>query len=227
MLEQTFEALKTYDWGMDRSVLNPIDEAVVQTRDNPSARRELETQLLALLQSNATRDAKDCVCRQLRTIGTALSVPVLEKLLADAELSHMARYALERIPGPEAGQALERQLHHVSGNLRIGVISSIGTRGQPAVGLLRPLLKDPDDALARAAAIALGRIGSLEALASATPRPALAAVYADASMCCAEKLLASGHAKEAKATYERLLKNKPSETVRLAAEHGLKGCQGG
>ena len=234
MLEQAFDALKTYDWGMDRHVLDPIDEAVVKTRNDDAARKELESQLLAVLQGNAPRDAKDYVCRQLRTMGTAASVPVLEQLLADAELSHMARYALERIPEPQAGQALERQLRKLSGDLKIGVISSLGSRGQaPAatsVALLRPLLKDPDDTVARAAVTALGRIASVEAdkaLASARPRAALVAVFADASMSCAEKLLAAGHAREAKGTYERLLKNKPSELVRQAAERGLKDCQRG
>ena len=235
MLEQAFDALKTYDWGMDRHVLDPIDEAVVKTRNDPAARKQLESQLLAMLQSKAPRDAKDYVCRQLRTMGTAASVPTLEKLLLpDPELSHMARYALERIPEPQAGQALERQLRKLSANLKLGVVSSLGTRGQAGsskpVGLLRPLLNDSDEAVGRAAAIALGRIGSLEAdkaLASAKPRAALVAVFADASLSCAEKLLAGGHAREAKVTYERLLKNQPSELVRSAAERGLKACQRG
>ncbi len=231
MLEQAFDALNTYDYGVDRHVLDPIDEAVVKTRNDPAARQELESKLLAVLQSKTPRDAKDYVCRQLRTMGTAACVPVLQPLLADPELSHMARYALERIPEPQAGQALERQLRKLSGNLKVGVISSLGTRGQAGASkpeaLLRPLLKDPDEAVARAAAVALGRIGSVEAnkaLASAPPRPGLAAVCADASLACAEKLLAAGRAKEAKATYERLLKNKPSELVRQAAERGLRAC---
>jgi HEAT repeat protein len=227
MLEQAFDALKTYDYGVDRKVLDPIDEAVVTTRNDPAARKDLESRLLAVLQSNAPRDARDYVCRQLRTMGTAACVPALEQLLSNADLSHMARYALERIPEPQAGQALERQLRKLSGNLQIGVISSIGIRGQAAAGLLRPLLKDSDDAVARAAAVALGCIGTVEAdkaLASAKPRPALVPVFADASLSCAEKLLAAGHAKVAKAAYERLLKKKPSELVRQAAERGLKAC---
>jgi HEAT repeat protein len=227
MLEQAFEALKTYDYGVDRHVLDPIDEATVSTHNNPAARKDLETRLLAVLQSNAPRDARDYVCRQLRTIGTAASVPALEALLADPDLSHMARYALERIPDSQAGQALERQLRKLNGKLKIGVISSLGTRGQ-GVSLLRPLLEDSDEAVARAAAIALGRIASVDAskaLGSAKPRPALAAVFADASMSCAEKLLATGHANEAKVTYQRLLKSNPPELIRLAAERGLKACQ--
>ena len=43
MLDQAFDALKTYDWGTDRKVLNPIDEAVVATHDDAAARKELET----------------------------------------------------------------------------------------------------------------------------------------------------------------------------------------
>jgi HEAT repeat protein len=226
MLEQAFEALKTYDYGVDRHVLDPIDEAAVSTRNNPAARKELESQLVAVLQSSAPRDARDYVCRQLRTIGTAACVPALEALLASPEMSHMARYALERIPAPEAGKALERQLPKLKGDLKIGVVSSLGTRGQ-GVSLLKPLLQDPNEAVARSAAIALGRIASAEAakaLASAKPVPALTAVFADASMACAEKLLAAGHAKEAKAAYQRVLKSNPPELIRLAAERGLKTC---
>jgi HEAT repeat protein len=227
MLEQAFDALKTYNYGTDRHVLDPIDEAVVTAHNDPAARKALEARLLSVLKTSAPLDAKDYVCRQLRTIGTAASVPVLEPLLADPELSHMSRYALERIPDSQAGKALEHQLRKLSGNLKIGVIASLGARGQGA-SLLRPLLQDPDDAVARAAAIALGRIASVDAnkaLGSAKPRPALVSVFADASMACAEKLAAAGHAREAKATYERLLKNQPSELVRQAAERGLQTCQ--
>ena len=226
MLEQAFEALKTYNYGADRHVLDPIDQAAVTTRNDPAARKDLESQLLAVLQSNAPRDARDYVCRQLRTIGTERSVPALEALLADPEMSHMARYALERIPAPQAGHALERQLRKLNGQLKIGVISSLGTRGE-AVHPLRALLQDRDESVARAAAIALGRIGTVDAskaLGSAKPVPALSTAFGDASLSCAEKLLASGHLKEAKATYERLLKSNPSELIRLATERGLKAC---
>lgn len=227
MLDQAFEALKTYDYGVDRHVLDPLDEAAVKTRNDPAARKDLESRLLAVLRSSAPLDARDHVCRLLCTIGTAASVPALEALLADSDLSHMARYALERIPVREAGQALERQLRKLNGNIKIGVVSSLGTRGE-GVSSLKPLLRDADEAVARAAAIALGRIASLDAskaLGSTTPRPALIAVFADASLACAEKLLATGHAKDAKAIYQRLLKSNPSELIRLSAERGLRACQ--
>ena len=226
MLEQAFEALKTYDYGVDRHVLDPINQAVVTTHNDAAARKDLETRLVAVLQSSAPRDARDYVCRQLRTIGSAASVAALEALLTDPDLSHMARYALERIPDSQAGRALERQLPKLNGPLKLGVIASMGARGQ-GVRLLRGLLQDPDDAVAAAAAIALGRIASVDAnkaLASAKPRPTLAVLFADAALACAENLRASGHVKDAKATYERLLKSQPPTLLREAAERGLQAC---
>ncbi len=38
MLDQAFEALKTYDWGTDRKALDPIDDAVVATHGDDAAR---------------------------------------------------------------------------------------------------------------------------------------------------------------------------------------------
>ena len=102
MLDQAFEALKTYDWGVDPAVLKPINEALVTTSDDPAARKSLESRLCEALGSDVPRAAKDYVCRALRTIGTAASVRALAELLPQAESSHMARYALERIPAPEA-----------------------------------------------------------------------------------------------------------------------------
>ena len=94
MLDQAFDALKTYDWGVEPNVLQPIDEAITATHADPAARKDLETRLIEVLKTEVPRAAKDAVCRALKTIGTVASVPALAALLADEKLSHMARYAL-------------------------------------------------------------------------------------------------------------------------------------
>ena len=163
-VNKAFEALKTYDWGKDYSVLKPIDDAVVATHGDAAARKNLETRLAAVLKTNVSRDAKDYVCRKLMVIGSAESVPTLAGLLPNKGLSHMARYALERIPAPEAAQALRDALPRLRGALKVGVIGSLGVRRDAAsVPALVALLGDADKAVARAAAYALGDIGSLEA----------------------------------------------------------------
>src|SRR5207244_1376208 len=106
MLDQAFDALKTYNWGTDRKPLEPIDEAVVKSHGNADARQDLETKLAATLKTDISRDAKDYVCRKLMVVGSAACVPALAELVTNNDLSHMARYALERIPAPEAAKAL-------------------------------------------------------------------------------------------------------------------------
>ena len=228
-LDKAIEALKTYDWGVDPNVIRPIDEAIVTTHTDAAARKDLETRLIAVLKTDAPRAAKDAVCRALKTIGTAASVPALAPLLADEKLSHMARYALERIPAPEAGQALRDALPKVPAKLKIGIIASLGVRADAAsTAPLQALLADSDAAVASAAAHALGDIGSLEAtkaLVTAKPSPGTKAALADASMDGAEDLLASGNKAAAKATYEKLLASTPSKQVLLAATRGKQACE--
>lgn len=230
MLDQAFEALKTYDWGVDPKVLQPITDAIVSSHGNPAARKDLESRLAAALQGAAPRAAKDSICRMLQTIGTAASVPPLAALLPEATLSHMARYALERIPAPEAGRAMIDALPKVNGKLRIGIIASLGARRETAaVAPLQSLLADADSAVGRAAAQALGVIGSPEAgkaLAEAKPNEGTNASVADASLACAETLLADGKTAEARAVYQQLLGRKPPKPVEEAATRGLQACAG-
>src|SRR5262245_38317273 len=128
MLNDAFNALKAYDWGTELSSLAPIEAAVRAVRGKTAAGEDLEKRLGDALQSDISGDAKDFVCRRLTIVGGVASVPVLASLLADEYHSHMARYALERIPVPEAAQSLRDALPKLSGNLKIGVIGSLGGR---------------------------------------------------------------------------------------------------
>ena len=230
-MDQAFEALKTYDWGADLKALTPIDEAVIATRGNAEARKELETRLAEVLKTPVPRDAKDFVCRKLMVVGTAASVPALAALLPAPENSHMARYALERIAAPEAAQALREALPKLSGALKVGVIGSLGVRQDAAsVPLLAALLGDADAVVARAAALALGDIRTPEAarvLASTKPvQDGAKPAAIDASLACAEKLLADGKKAEALALYKGLTGENQPKHVRLAATRGMLACAG-
>jgi HEAT repeat protein len=227
-LDKACEALKTYDWGTDPNVLKPIDEAIITTHSDAGARKELETRLIEVLKTGAPNAAKDAVCRALKTIGTAAAVPALAPLLADEKLSHMARYALERITAPEAGQVMREALAKAPAKLKIGIISSLGVRGEAtALPALQAMLADGDAAVASAAAHALGDLGSLEAakaLVTAKHGSGTKVAIADASLRCAEKLLAAGNKSAAKITYDKLLANSPSKPVKDAATRGLAAC---
>ncbi len=230
MLDQAFEALKTYDWGQDPKVLSPIDEAIVATHGDAAKRKELEDKVVAALKSASTLDAKQMLCRYLMAIGTAAAVPTLAALLTDKELSHMARYALERIPAPEAAAALRNSLPELSKTLKVGVIASLGARkDNEAVATLAALLGNSDVAVASAAAHALGAIRSPEAAQSLSRTKAAgkaAPAATDASLACAEALLASGKNAEALAIYKSLVGGTQQKHVRLAATRGMLACAG-
>ena len=231
MLDQAFDALKSYDWGVDCGVLHPIDEAIVSTHGNDAARKELENRLTAALGSSTSRAAKEYVCRKLMVIGSAASVPTLSKLLSDKDHSHMARYALERIPAPEAAKALRDALGAVGPAQKIGIISSLGARRDAdSVTMLASLVGDSDQSVARAAAAALGAIrtgAAAKAVSSVKPGAGETAIAViDATLANAESLLAAGAKAEALAIYKSIASQEHPKHVKLAATRGVLACAG-
>jgi HEAT repeat protein len=231
MLDKALEALQTYDWGQDPKSISAIDEAIVASHGDAAKRKELEDTLSAQLKKDIPYDAKQSVCRWLMVIGTSASVPTLAELLTSKELSHMARYALTRNPAPEAAAALRDSLAKVSGPLKIGVISSLGDRGDAdSVAALAGLLADGDPATARAAAKALGAIRSPEAAKAISSAkitdPSVQGASADASLACAEALLAAGKNGDALAIYKAFAGEGQPKHVSLAAKRGMLACAG-
>jgi HEAT repeat protein len=227
-VDKAFEALKTFDWSMNfNEVLLPIDDAVVASNGNAAQRKDLETRLTALLKTNVSRAAKDFTLRELGVIGTPISIPAIAELLTDKDSSHMARYALERIGGPEAAAAMRAALPKVSGALKAGMIESIGAlRDGESVSAMVTLSGDSDQTLAFAAINALGKIGTPEAAKALSGMvkkapDAQKLIAADASLVCAERLLADGKKAEAMDLYKGLSGEDQPKHVRLAATRGL------
>lgn len=227
VLDGAFGDLKAYDWGRPRGALTLIHEAVLSSHGAAAARADLEKRLAAVLATDATRPAKDFVCRELALVGTARSVPALAALLTDEDLSHMARYALDRIPGDAATEALREALGKTSGEQRIGVMNSVGLRGdRAAVPALAALLRDADADTAAVAAAALGEIGATRAAQALRrfrrkgPR-ALRGAAVDASFDVAERLLGTGLKRQAARIYDELYSEDEPEAVRIAAFQGL------
>jgi len=230
MLDQAFESLATFDWGADRTAIELIDAAIITTHGDVSGRAALESRLLKVLSGTIPRDANDTICRMLSAIGGPSSVPALAARLGDKQTSHMARFALERIPGPDSLAVLRAALGTVEDDLKIGIVSSLGNRADPAsVPLLAPLLSAPSAALAKAAAAALGLIGTSNAAAALggakTTDKAVVFALLDARLCCAERLLQHGKRAEALAIFTTLADGTANpKAVRLAATRGKLAC---
>lgn len=190
-------------------------------------KKEEEKQLIATLQSaEAPQFDKVLACKKLAVIGSRDAIPALAALLTDEKLSHMARYGLEPMPDPAAGQALRDAAGKVKGRLLVGVLNSIGTRRDAqAFGLLTGLLGNADIEVAAAAAAALSRIGdeaSAQALAKALPNaPADAkASFGDSGVRCVEELTAAGKGDAAAALADTVRKADLPGHIRLAATRG-------
>ena len=106
-LEESIAKLQAYEYDKTGGVdLRWVEAQVGMASADASVRERVEDKLIESLAAANTNDARQFLCRQLRTIGTARSVPALASMLGDAEMSHMACYALGRIGVPEAGEAL-------------------------------------------------------------------------------------------------------------------------
>jgi HEAT repeat protein len=226
-LDKAFQELPAYDWGKDRGALTQIEGAVVAAHGEAALRADLEKRLAGVLGAGATRAAKDFACRQLSLVGTSACVPALAALLPDKDLSHMARYALERMTDPAAVKAMREALPKVSGLEKVGVINSLGVREDAeSAGALLPLLGDSDPQIVAAAAAALGRIATPEAAVALlnfkakAPAP-LQAVAADACLDAAARALKRGQADAAAKIYETLDSDKEPGHVRMAAFQGM------
>ncbi len=190
-------------------------------------RMNREARLIEILKSDASVQEKDQACRELQVIGSPASIPALAALLTDKDLSHMARYALEPMPYPEAGRALRLALAQTSSSIKIGIINSLGFREEKAaVPDLIQLLKDSDTEVMGSAAAALGRIGTPEAALALekfrkTAPPSLQAVTGEASLTAAERLLSHNLQMEAVRIYQQMQAAKWPAHVRQGAFAGL------
>jgi HEAT repeat protein len=160
-LDQILKDLVNYKY--DEGVGAPLRlRAYVQAhKDDAAARKVCETKLVAFLKAGAAPGGVMAACRSLSLIGSAASVPVLGEMLVKPETTDPARYALERIPGSGAENALLDALDKTQGDMKRGIISTLGKRAaDAAVPALAKLAKGKDPVLALAAVRALGWIGT-------------------------------------------------------------------
>lgn len=193
----------------------------------PDGRQAEIARLVGVLRSDAADVEKIKACKRLALIADRGVIEAVRPLLAHERLSHGARLVLEAIPDPEATAALRGAMPSLQGKLLVGVVNSLGARrDQEAVLALAQRLGDSDTEVASAAAAALGRIATPEAVqklletlpkAAANVRPAIG----DACLACAESRLSQGKPDEATAICDTLTKTDLPESLQLAALRGV------
>ena len=226
-LDQDLKAVRDFEFGKDGNPLVRIEQFAIETMTDPHTRRAVEDRLLDTLEVTTTRAGGIFIGRQLRTMGTARSVPHLERLLTDSDLSHIARYALGSMEIPEAAQALHRALKKTSGKVQVGIINTLADmQYEKALPDLETLLESSDAEVAAAAARGLGCIGGSDAVAALNAaRPAAPKEFAaridNALLMCAERFVAGGDTEKAAEIYRRFYAPSQPQHLRLAGLRGL------
>ncbi len=212
-----------WESGQTLEPLREMEQLVRQAVGQKRRAAELETALLPLLDAAATPEARRFACQQLALIGSDASVPVLARLLDDPQTAGLACLAFGNRPSSKINSALRAALDRTGGRARLQIISTLGhRRDAKAVSSLARLARDPDEPTAQAAVRALAEIASpsaihaLEALRRES-RAALAEALADASLRCADRLLAAGKTRQAAALCEPLLGQSQADWIRRGA----------
>ena len=237
-MDELLEKIKKYDYGQSRASLTELSDKIRDAYGKRAELRQIEKALIGLLQSDATPAAKQFICRKLSIIGTSACVPALTAMLSRKPASKqephpadMARYALERIPGAAVDAALREALLKTSGTAKVGVINSLGQRGdKKAVKAMSKLVYSSDALEADAAAAALGKIAGPDATkalseARAKTKGKLRLVVLDSLLKCADQLAAVGKKSDASAIY-RQLSGEPAP-IGAAALRGMVKVSGG
>jgi HEAT repeat protein len=195
---------------------------------------KIEARLLRMLAPGAQTSpgGKDFICRQISIIGTEASVPMMARLLNDPSLAEIARYTLERIPGPSAGAALRSALPKASEKSRVGIINALAARRDiQAAPALKTLLNSADAAVSEAALAALAKIGGAPSLAilkeaAAKAEGARREPVLRAYLQCADAVAAGGDKAAARNVYQQLIAPNEPGLIRIAAFHGLVAVDG-
>lgn len=231
-LDVAFKDIATYEFGKADAAYKAIADAVLLAAADKDAAKKLaiEQRILKALDGTLTRDAKDFLLRQLFISSSPASIAKLEALLTDAEIGHLARYALGRMQYPEASQALHRALAKTNGKAQAGIINSLANRRYAAaLGDISKLVASPDPVVAKAAIAAVAELGGdaliLEA-ARASASTEIRLAVDEALLTLADRLAASKQQSAAAELYQKLYGADRSKSVRAGALRGLVATKG-
>ena len=181
--------------------------------------------LLKVIQANETSDVDRA--NAFEKIGDIAGVDAVQPLagyLSDKKWGHYSRFALQKMEGQEVADALLQSLDALEGNLKLGVIDTIGRRRDPiAITRLAKLLKDPDAKVAAAAAVALGGIGTTEAAATLTEALSFEKdthrreSLASSLLLVGQRLAKTGNAQAAIRLFDHLRDAELAKTYRIGA----------
>ena len=193
--------------------------------------------LMKAIQSDETSDVDRAnAFEKIGDIAGADAVEPLVNFLSDKKWSHYARFALQKMDAENVTDKLLQSLDVLEGELRLGLIDTIGRRRDgAAVAPLAQLLRNADAKVAAAAAVALGEIGTTEAAVALTEAlgsendPKRSESLASALLLVGQRLARADNAQAAIDLFDRLRDAEVPKPYRVGATYNAilaRGAQG-
>ncbi len=225
-IDRMLADLAGYKYQDSRETLAEVDSFTNLFAHNTEMLAHLEQKFIDYLNSDATLDSKQFICKKLALIGTKASVKTLGKMLTKQETSDMALMAIEQIDDPSVDELLVRSVKKTSGNIQAGIINTIGKRKDAkAVKVLSRLVNSNDAQVQASAITALGKIadskalGVLEKNVGALTGGAQMLAY-DSYLKCVDKI-AKTEISKAFGLYEKIYNSDAPSTARVVALNGM------
>lgn len=201
--------------------------AFAQAAAPNQSQQKTTAELLKVLKTEGLTAAKAAAFEELAPYGTSEVVPILAPMLADKELAHYARFALQANPDPSVDEVFRDALKTLKGDLLIGVINSIGVRKDTdSLTALAGLLSHDSPKVVAAAANALGCIATVKA--ARILQKSLAGAGADTRagiargcLLCAENMAKAEQLRPAVALYDLVRAAEVAKNIQMA---GLRGA---
>jgi len=96
-LDELFRRAQTFKQGNSRKYLYLISNRIRLANEDQAKLKDFERRIIEVLESNATVDCKNYLCRDLSWIGSDAAIPILEQLQNNDATKDMAAFALQRI----------------------------------------------------------------------------------------------------------------------------------
>jgi HEAT repeat protein len=235
VFDELLPGMGAADIGARRTPQQRWQEICVQTGapGNEALRVEACKLMMQKLGAETPTPARVWLLKQLERIGRAECVDAVAAIVNDksAEVSDGAIRCLAANQSSGATAALIACLRGADIKARVGIMNALGYRRDPfAVEALKKQYLSANADVIRAAAGALGQIGTVEAIAELSrahkaPGP-IGTSATDALLLCADRLVIAGQLKKAAAIYEELSGKDERRPVRLAALEGRRNTAG-
>ncbi len=223
------ELLK-FDYQVDNSLTHKMDSWVRASANDEELRQKLEGFFIGVLMSKDTPlAAKQYAARQLKHVGSDMSVTVLSSLLVNDETVDIGIYPLTQM-SVDVAKTLRMSYKNAGPKGKITILNALASLGDDGdgknVSLLSSNLSSDNEALVKASIAGLGKIGGSSAVEALNGYHSKASsnkgLVEDALLGCAEKYIAAGKTPQGVAIYDQLYNNPVDNwAIKGAAARGL------